>query len=486
MILRLKTIVPYLFLSILLLALGPAPRNVQKDYIRFVGALTNKEGTIDLHTNKDSLRIYFSDLGTRLKSSKNLTDQFRLYSSTLSKIQCGHTQIYPNKKLLREWLRAEKSIPIDIYLIGKRLYVNKLDKSDLFYWDTQTQNLLRSIPDKSEILQIDALGVNELMLLIAPFVSSDEDQIEFKTYQAAQYFEFYRYISGHELGDSVALTYVTKADTLVKMLPVGRAPAITMRQRILAHSSQSKLEESQLGEFKILENKYGYFRFKSFISGAGFQYDDFLERSFRRLKQNNITKLIVDLRGNLGGVMQYDLMSYFVGSGVELGYYSVEKTHTNSKNKYIKKFEIPYLKHRLISRSQNRLVSLGLFNNGLILTPEVDSNLIYQGDLVVITDEGTFSSAAMLACHLKTLSKAKLVGRPAGGSFYRGNSGTLSVNLPESGFTLYVNPNTFYSHLKYEGDPRTVKIPDIELNPSITDRRKLDEYYYLQALKLFE
>lgn len=481
-----KAVVPYLLIAILILSLGPAPKKNQKDYTRFVGALTNKEGTIDLHTNSDSLRIYFSSLGERLKSAENLTEQFRLYSSTLSKIQCGHTQIYPNKNLLREWLRAEKSIPIDLYLIGNRLFVNKLDKNDLVNLDFKTQKLLKSIPDKSEVLKIDDLGVAELMNLIAPYVSSDEDQIEFKRYQVAQYFEFYRHISGHTLSDSVSITYVNQFDTLVKKLPVGRAPATTMRHRIYNYSSQSKLAESQIGEFKILENEYGYFRFKSFISGAGNQYDVFLERSFSRLKQNQIKKLVIDLRGNLGGVMQYDLMSYFIGSGKNLGYYSVEKTHRNSKNKYIRKFEIPYLKHKLISRSQNRLISLGLFNNGLILTPDTDTSLIYKGAIVVITDEGTFSSAAMLACHLKSLSGAKIVGRTAGGSFYRGNSGTLSVSLPESGFTLYVNPNTFYSHLQFEGDPRNIKTPDLELSPAITDRRKLDEYYYLEAIKLFE
>ena len=88
----------------------------------------------------------------------------------------------------------------------------------------------------------------------------------------------------------------------------------------------------------------------------------------------------------------------------------------------------------------------GKFNNGTVLSESVDVSLIYEGEIVLITDEGTFSSAAILACYLKSMKNAKIIGQRAGGSFYRGNAGTITLKLPHSKLQIFVNPNTFYSH----------------------------------------
>jgi hypothetical protein len=126
----------------------------------------------------------------------------------------------------------------------------------------------------------------------------------------------------------------------------------------------------------------------------------------------------------------------------------------------------------------------GSFNEGIQETEYVDTNLIYKGEIVVITDEGTFSSAAILACHIKTMSNAKIIGRAAGGSFYAGNAGTLLVKLPQSGFLIAINPNTFYSHLDRTDDPSAIKQPDLFLSPLILESSDQDQFYFKQAISL--
>jgi C-terminal processing protease CtpA/Prc len=138
-----------------------------------------------------------------------------------------------------------------------------------------------------------------------------------------------------------------------------------------------------------------------------------------------------------------------------------------------------------MSFQQKRRMEQGSFNEGIQETEYVDTNLIYKGEIVVITDEGTFSSAAILACHLKTMSKAKIIGRAAGGSFYAGNAGTLLVKLPQSGFLIAINPNTFYSHLDRTDDPSAIKQPDLFLSPLILKSSDRDQFYFKQAISLF-
>jgi hypothetical protein len=83
------------------------------------------------------------------------------------------------------------------------------------------------------------------------------------------------------------------------------------------------------------------------------------------------------------------------------------------------------------------------------------------------------------------MSKAKIIGRAAGGSFYAGNAGTLLVKLPQSGFLIAINPNTFYSHLDRTDDPSAIKQPDLFLSPLILKSSDRDQFYFKQAISLF-
>lgn len=450
--------------------------------------LFSKEGNPELYLPYDSLKIELHDLQDQLNNEHSLLDQYRIFSRFVSDLGCGHTQLHPNKKVYREWLGKYNSIPIDYFLFERRLITNALDPKE-------KANLIKNQPELArnpllntgtEIIAIDGKHVPEMMKKIGEYLSSDEDHIAFKYFQARQFFEFYRQLGYPQQKDSITITYVVNQDTLNIRMATGRAPVNTMNERIYNDHDKRGGYESDMGEFRIIRHEYGYFRFKSFVSSAGKSYDEFLYNSFREIKNKGIDKLVIDLRGNTGGVMQYNLVSYFTGKDVKLGSYIVSKPHKSSSEKGIKKFNSMYLRHVALSKKQEQEIRNGRFDSGDVYSPGVDTNLIYKGQLTVITDEGTFSSAAILACHLKTLANAKIIGRTAGGSFYGGNSGTLLVTLPNSKFRLLVNPNSFKSQLARTNDPIAIKIPDRILHPEYTVPHKLDAYYFKEATRTFE
>jgi len=457
-----------------------------KDFKILKTTLLNKEGVIDLHISKSDINQSFQELEIELQSNKSLLEQFKLYSAAISKLQCGHTQIHPNKATMREWLSQRNSLPLDLYLIGKKLVVNKIDQSD-YHIINEGKNKYqknKKIKENSEILSIDGKTIEEMMLEMGKHISSDENFLGFKYHQASQYFEFYRHLAFPYDKDSIHVSYVTNKDTSEIYLNPGTAPVNTMNLRIFKETAQYQKNSTNMGKFKIIK-EYGYFRFKSFIASYGIKYDLFLEQSFQKLKDADINKLVIDLRGNTGGSMQYSFMRYMVGEKVELGRYVVEKPSNLSSGKFFNKFKADYRKHVRLSRRQNHLQKRDRFNDGIVLTSKVDTNLIFKGEIILITDEGTFSSASILACHLKTLRNAKIIGRAPGGSFYAGNAGTLQVKLPYSGFTVFINPNTFYSHLNKTEDHFTIKTPDLELNPLIFNSKKSDAFYFREATRLF-
>lgn len=482
------------FLLLILPAVAFAPASKSpvakqlKDFDAFEKVLVAKEGRLDLHQSADSMFLYLSRLKSDLSNEHSLIDQFKAYSKTLAKLGCGHTQIHPTRELITEWIREQKSLPLDFIIQGKQLYTNKLLTSDyeIINMEGSNRERVRSIKGICEVLSIDEKSISEMMTEIAPLISSDEGGIDFKYHQVAQLFEFYRHLSAPFTADSVSMRYVKGNDTISTYLQLGTAPINTINARLQKASEQEAKIEKEIGSFEIKNGDVGVFRFRSFTACNGKEYDLFLERSFKRIKSKKINQLVIDLRGNTGGVMQYSLMRYFVGEDVELGRYVVEKPKKGFETTYLKKRNGDYRRHKWMSRIQRFRIWLDDFENGVVRTEYVDENLIYEGEIVVITDEGTFSSASMLACHLKTLSNAKLIGRRAGGSFYRGNAGTITAVLPNSKFRLMVNPNTFYSQLSTSSNPFKIKEPDVLLEPGYIVPRKQDDYYIDAAIESFK
>lgn len=480
-----------IFASILFLGVSSRSNSVPeqlKDYEVFKNVLLEKEGRLDLYSPMNSIMESLTELERELSQERTLLEQFKAYGRTLSKIQCGHTQIHPNKATLREWLSQRNSLPLDFYLQGKKLFVSKLLSSDypLIHQRKTSRERRKKIKENSEIISIDNQTIPEIMQEIAPFLSSDQDAIDFKYFQIAQLFDFYRHMSHPFTKDSIRVVYTRGRDTSEIYFQTGMAPVNTMNDRLKKAGEEFDKSTEDIGKFKIERSRYAYFRFKSFKACHGKKYETFLRESFKKIKQRKVKRMIVDLRGNTGGVMQYSFMRYIVGHDVLLGRYVVEKPKRGIENRNIKKIDTDYFKHKRLSRRQRRMIRKGKFENGEIRTPPVEEDLIFSGEIVVITDEGTFSAASMLTCHLKTLAEAKIVGRPPGGSFFRGNAGTLNVKLPKSGFKLFVNPNTFYSHLKESDRSKHLKEPDVLLTPRYLKPKKIDTYYLRAAISAFK
>ena len=486
----LKTL--YLISLLLIFFLGSSSRKdgiskQQKDLEVFKKVILSKESRIDIHANLDSVLYYFNALDATFSKKLTQLEQFKYYSQVLTKIESGHTQIHPTRNLFKDWLSDRNSLPIDYYLLGKRLIINNIVPLDLkiLALEKSKYQSQKKISAGSEILSINNKTVPQMMSEIAVLLSSDENSIDFKYYQAAQLFEFYRHLSDPFTQDSISVKYVYRGDTnLIYLLP-GTAPFHTMNDRLSKSELRYQKNQKNLGEFAIVK-KCGYFRFKSFSNSYGVNYEAFLKRSFLKLKAKKINRLIIDLRGNTGGAMQYQLMRYFVGENVFLGKYIVGKPKKFFESRHFKKLSPAFTKHRKISHEQKRLQRKGKFNNGTVLSEAVDVSLIYEGEIVLITDEGTFSSAAILACYLKSMKNAKIIGQRAGGSFYRGNAGTITLKLPHSKLQIFVNPNTFYSHLDESSSPLEIKEPDVYLSSILTDIKKRDRFYIKAAINAFK
>lgn len=456
----------------------PQASNVLKhqrlDFEQFEKALFELQAKPMLHINKEELTRCLKAAKDTLRNPLSPIEQFRVYSILIAKLQDGHTIIQPSKAAIKEWGKEKQCLPFDVVFINKKLYVSPMHPKDVEEIEAYSRNGNKKVQKKPvkqnkkslnpgmEIYKIDSLTVEQWMKHIGKYLSSDENGIDFKYYQAGLFFDFYRYVALPSKKDSVQITYIAKKDTISAYVKHIYPLRHTLNTRL--NPAKPSSPEEKFGHFSIEKNKYGYFKFTSFLYARGDEYNEFLKKSFESLNKKKIKYLVVDLRGNTGGAMQVEFLKYILDEGTDLGQYDIVR---QVKRKQLRKNGVLMRQSPTKRYLQNkRLVRLSsAFKNeitGELKIEKAYTSLLFKGKIVVLTDEGTFSAASILAAHLKTLANAKIVGQPAGGSFYGGNAGTLPVKLKKSKFVINFNPNFFASNLFGEEINPTIKNPDLE------------------------
>ncbi|MFN5982778.1 MAG: S41 family peptidase [Fluviicola sp.] len=460
--------------------------NQKKDFAAFKSGLLNLEAKIDRGVSKDSLLNYLNYTESIFSSKElNPLEEFKYYSKCLTHLNSGHTQIQPSQKLIRWLIYKNAWLPIDFVVVNKRLYANGYSK------DYLTENNIpkeSQIPAGAQILEIDNQSFDKWMDKIRFYLSSDDNDQAFRYYLVSQLFDFYRILASEELKEEIPIQYAYKKDTVVVLVKTGFPPLENVQKRLTKAQTKMSLSVKTFGRFKLSTDR-AYFHFPTFMGYFGPRYSMYLEQQFKKIKKKNIQTVVIDLRGNTGGNVQYELASYFVPNNQLLGSYWTEKMLKKSERKHIKKLSNEYRSYKRLMLSQ-RLMRLTKNTDYKTKYASIkDTSLIFKGQVFVLTDEATFSAASILASQLKHYCNAKIIGSRAGGTFYTNNAGTVPYKLPKSNFVIFFNPNHFGTMIENETVNPDLKAVDLEIIPEYNPResiyRKNWEYLVEEALKYF-
>jgi C-terminal processing protease CtpA/Prc len=192
---------------------------------------------------------------------------------------------------------------------------------------------------------------------------------------------------------------------------------------------------------RILENGIGYMKIASFPGTVGLQFAAALGHALAELKAHNCDRLIVDLRGNVGGGLgSLRLMSYLCAGKLPIGYSLTRRKlragcHHDTLPRIGKipasKFEQIRMAIRFKVFQRDR--SLALFTEGL-------GEQSWHSRTVVLINEHTASAAEMVASFVKENRLATLVGTNTSGQVLGG----ANFRLPE-GYMLRIPVAGWYS-----------------------------------------
>ncbi len=448
----------------------------EKDFALFRKALYTIESKLDRRISIDSIEkvLDFTENAFRTTVLTAL-DEFRLYARCINLIQSGHTQAVPTKAVLKEYVLKAKSLPFDMVMVNKHLYVSGYEPPKGKSKNVpKSKKKLTDIPVGAEIIAIDGLSIAEWMTKIGQFIGSDEDEPVFEYFVAGQAFDFYRFLATEEHPEQLSVDYLVKRDTLAQTIQLTYPPLKLLQARFKAAEIQQEKDQKSLGTMKFIGSDVAYFRFPSFASAFGKGYTENLIKQFKKIKKKKkIETVVIDLRGNGGGNVQSELLSYFMEPAQIVGNYQIEKRLTRRQSKHIKKNDLFYRNYRKNIRQFKKMEKKFPDFKGQLITYPVDTSLIFHGNIIVLTDEATFSAASLLASQLKTFREAQIMGSRAGGSYYACNAGTLTFELPHSGIRFILNPNSCTSTLDTTAIDPNMKDVDVEIVPEYDPKKNI-------------
>src|SRR5438552_15306229 len=193
---------------------------------------------------------------------------------------------------------------------------------------------------------------------------------------------------------------------------------------------------------RMLAPETGLVRVATFPGAVGQTFARGLDAAVRDLKDHGVQRLIVDIRGNIGGGLgSLRLLSYLCPSQVEIGY-SVTRARQRKgyrKERLTRIGKIPATKAALLMMA----VRFKIFqrDRSMVLVTEGLGTQPFHGRIVVLINEHSHSAAEMVASfakenHLATLVGTRTAGEVLGGATFK-LSGGYVVRMPVAGWNTW-------------------------------------------------
>ncbi len=435
---------------------------LKQDFEVFKAALEEGHPGLYRYTTKETMDSIFASAAASLSTPMTDMEFMLLVSRVAARVGDGHLKVSPPKRH-RDKLDGEPTAtPFRVYWEGGKLFVYKN---------------YSALPDNdflgAQITSINGHSVADILKDYLLITASDGSNVTNKFRMLSRPRPFTRCLNYlHGYAETYQLEYLPANGTGIVQSTL---PAITFDELFrLDEERYPETSAAPLAELRILpENKYAYLRLATFdreqLQSRKIDFKRFLETSFKDIETKRVNNLILDLRGNGGGMDEFGktLFSYFTNRPFD--YY---ESLTMNKER----FEFFKYTSRPDARTPKGMLKAnleGTFDN--IQHPNVGkqnpSLPTFSGNIFVLIDGGCFSTTSecisMLDCH----TQAIFIGEESGGGYYGNCSGpTPEFTLPNTKVSIEMPLMKYAMAVKgYEPFDRGL-IPDHVVIPTIRDK----------------
>jgi C-terminal processing protease CtpA/Prc len=437
----------------------PSVTEMQYDFDLLQKAIEEVHGGVYRYATPSAVDRHFKSQREKVSACRDKYDFISVISETLAGLRDGHLRLEYDEQTSSE-LAVAKLFPFILSLEGEKAFV-------LFNDTRKDQKIVPGM----ELLSVNGTPIRTLVSQMAARISGDGFIETGKLFQIERRFATYYWLFIEQTSEfTLEARAATGSMIKLKLDGVNRNDRTINRTsnqvnadiiRNLPPSDRSNIDLTIQGTVAT-------------IWIGGFQGSDFkeqLDTVFAEIEEKKIKSVILDLRGNGGGVDEYG--AYLVSQFTDQPVRYFDHIHLRSVNPSFTTWKSDTYEDLKAGTTPDPkggyLVTSQLHKGVGMQTPGKNP---FPGKLIVLLNGGTFSTAADVTATLHSMRRATFIGEESGGG-YEGNTSGLNarMNLPHSGLSvrisLYDYWNAVTPRLKGRGT-----IPDHPLEDKVLEMLK--------------
>ncbi|MDW3196565.1 MAG: S41 family peptidase [Cytophagales bacterium] len=438
---------------------------LKEDFEVFQGSLEDSHPGLYWYRNKAEMDQVFQSGKDGLTQPMTERQFYRILSSALSKVGCGHTYISLSKQTTESEMVA--FLPFQVqFEDGKAFFIKS-------YGDP-----IAGISPGNRLTRMNGAFMDSIYAGCIDMLSGDGFTETGKLNMLNAHF-WYTYTELFGAPNTYEIQFLNddlKEETI-------SVPAMPKEEMYAHYFENDQPEEAKRNVILTFDNGIATLMIKAFFGWkeglTKTRIEKKFKETFRQIEENGADQLIIDLRGNGGGRVPWVLYSYFVNESF-LFANNADLIFSKSSDYYSHQ-KLPNMKwikrkwwHTWFpgSSKMSHVDSTRYAMTGLYMTkPYKPKGSQFEGEVFILIDGFSFSAASDFAAMMKSSGLATIIGEESGGGYYGNTSmGKSFVTLPHSKLELAIPLVRHQLNVDPDRNPfgRGV-IPDHEVLPSVED-----------------
>jgi hypothetical protein len=404
--------------------------DLRQDFMQLRRILEEEHCCLYEYTGKDEFDRMFDERLALIDRPMRYEEFFRIAAPIAAEAGCMHTALWMPGRFFD--LGSDDLFPLQVRLIEGRLVV------------TGTYREALEIPRGSVILEINGVPARTVFDELRAIASGDAHNPYFIETQAEKRFPMF-YASVFGFPEKFTVTYTLPGGKKQATADLRPADIGSVRKAVFAHFN------APLPTLEVLEGgKTAVMTLRTFIYYDRVdEFRKFMEASFRRIKEEGIENLILDLRGNDGGDPFCAVILY----------------------SYLEKEPAPYFAERYYGRYADLAEPVPIPENR------------FAGRLLTLLDGRCGSTNGHFCALLDYHGIGRFVGTPSG-STYKCNAGrNTEFRLDKTDLILTIGRGTFAAAVKGM-DKASPIMPDFPVRETYRDFLDGRDVYLETALEV--
>jgi len=417
-------------------------KNLQEDAKLLWQAINELHPGTYRHTDIISLQKTYKKLLNDFTTDRTSQEAFIHLSEFIEKIKCGHTYLNPFNQantIIDSLLSKNVLLPFSFKIVEGKLIIDQSFSGEIVRHD-----IVKCINDYRVETIVDSL---------AHYIKTDgnRNQKKIKDLEVSldnkyNYFDYY-FAMIYGLKDSLTIEL---EDGHIHQVPLVSSD----ERRSLAQSISNDYDDQWSYTF---HKDYAYLKLGTFVTWKmTFDWEEYLDQFFEELKQKHVQSLIIDIRGNEGGLT--DVSDYIVDQlATQKGICQPRRQHLAYRK--VNKNLRPHL-----STWNKWFYNISLWTkklNGRYRTPRFTrpdkkikkNNQAFNGQTYLLINESNSSATFFLAENCKLNNYATLIGTETGGTKRGINGGQIFfLKLPNSKITVDIPLIGYYPEVNLQDE----------------------------------